>query len=222
MIETSTRLADIPYGDYFSVETRWTIVPRRPGTCKLFIEFKVSACLGFTSVVAVLTQMPQVDFTKSTIWKSKIESRATAENKDRWQQWIQMAQAFLKTPEATASPPVSAKSKAPRSNSVSDTSASDSGIPPLTATPLLPQPMHRRRSQGSSAQMLSRRTNKAAYNERHETPSPWIAKGEEQLLLFTVFCINSFSLSFSSSSPVAYDLRSAAGAYSHANVALQH
>ncbi|EGZ26414.1 hypothetical protein PHYSODRAFT_443521, partial [Phytophthora sojae] len=43
VVESSTRLVDIPYGDYFSVEDRWTIVPRssNPNACKLFIELKV-------------------------------------------------------------------------------------------------------------------------------------------------------------------------------------
>lgn len=43
VVETSTRLVDIPYGDYFSVEDRWTLVPSgsNPKSCKLFIELKV-------------------------------------------------------------------------------------------------------------------------------------------------------------------------------------
>ncbi|RLN49858.1 hypothetical protein BBJ29_003119 [Phytophthora kernoviae] len=43
VVESSTRLVDIPYGDYFSVEDRWTIVPHATNNdaCKLFIELKV-------------------------------------------------------------------------------------------------------------------------------------------------------------------------------------
>lgn len=45
IIETSTRLVDIPYGDYFSVEDRWTLVPSQshPKRCCLCIELKVGS-----------------------------------------------------------------------------------------------------------------------------------------------------------------------------------
>ncbi|DAZ93214.1 TPA: hypothetical protein N0F65_001566 [Lagenidium giganteum] len=80
IIETSTRLVDIPYGDYFSVEDRWTVVPNRgnPNSCTLLIEMKL-------------------EFSKSTFWKSKIEQRAKADNKDKFLKWIAMAKEHLES-----------------------------------------------------------------------------------------------------------------------------
>jgi hypothetical protein len=80
-IETSTRLVDIPYGDYFSVEDRWTVVPvaRAPNQCSLTIELKVV-------------------FTRSTFWKGQIEARAIADNKAKWLKWVEMAKAHLEAP----------------------------------------------------------------------------------------------------------------------------
>lgn len=48
VVEGSTRLVDIPYGDYFSVEDRWTIVPcpDDASACKVSIELKVRECLA--------------------------------------------------------------------------------------------------------------------------------------------------------------------------------
>ena len=43
VVESSTRLVDIPYGDYFSVEDRWTIVPHsaKANFCEVYIDLKV-------------------------------------------------------------------------------------------------------------------------------------------------------------------------------------
>ncbi|CAH0490714.1 unnamed protein product [Peronospora farinosa] len=78
VVESSTRLVDIPYGDYFSVEDRWTIVPHssNPNSCKLFIESKVV-------------------FGKSTFWKKTIEARAISDNRAKWKKWVGMAKKFL-------------------------------------------------------------------------------------------------------------------------------
>ncbi|CAI5717963.1 unnamed protein product [Peronospora destructor] len=78
VVESSTRLVDIPYGDYFSVEDRWTIVPHssNPDSCKLFIELKVV-------------------FGKSTFWKKTIEARAISDNRAKWKKWVGMAKKFL-------------------------------------------------------------------------------------------------------------------------------
>eukprot|EP00644_Phytophthora_capsici_P001073 jgi/Phyca11/509325/fgenesh2_kg.PHYCAscaffold_43_\ len=80
VVESSTRLVDIPYGDYFSVEDRWTIVPRssNPNACKIFIELKVV-------------------FGKSTFWKNTIETRAISDNRAKWDKWVAMAKDFLET-----------------------------------------------------------------------------------------------------------------------------
>ncbi|KAE9038167.1 hypothetical protein PR001_g5712 [Phytophthora rubi] len=80
VVESSTRLVDIPYGDYFSVEDRWTIVPRssNPNACKLFIEMKVV-------------------FGKSTFWKNTIETRAVSDNRAKWEKWVSLAKDFLCT-----------------------------------------------------------------------------------------------------------------------------
>ncbi|GAB9468490.1 hypothetical protein Gpo141_00005806 [Globisporangium polare] len=94
VVETSTRLVDIPYGDYFSVEDRWTLVPSGSNqkSCKLFIELKVV-------------------FSKSTFWKSKIETRAIADNKTKWLLWVETAKKHLANKDArqsaTATPPTS-------------------------------------------------------------------------------------------------------------------
>uniref|UniRef100_H3HB91 VASt domain-containing protein n=1 Tax=Phytophthora ramorum TaxID=164328 RepID=H3HB91_PHYRM len=73
VVESSTRLVDIPYGDYFSVEDRWTIVPHssNPNACKIFIEMKVV-------------------FGKSTFWKNTIEARAISDNRVKWEKWQQL------------------------------------------------------------------------------------------------------------------------------------
>ncbi|KAK1930550.1 Protein VASCULAR ASSOCIATED DEATH 1 [Phytophthora citrophthora] len=100
VVESSTRLVDIPYGDYFSVEDRWTIVPRSsdPNACKIFIELKVV-------------------FGKSTFWKNTIETRAISDNRAKWEKWVAMAKDFLETNNhneavncATESPPTSSSS----------------------------------------------------------------------------------------------------------------
>ncbi|ETL83291.1 hypothetical protein L917_16743 [Phytophthora nicotianae] len=97
VVESSTRLVDIPYGDYFSVEDRWTIVPRssNPNACKVFIELKVV-------------------FGKSTFWKKTIETRAISDNRAKWEKWVRMAKEFLDTrgvnEEAPESPPTSSSS----------------------------------------------------------------------------------------------------------------
>ncbi|TDH73420.1 hypothetical protein CCR75_006682 [Bremia lactucae] len=77
-VESSTRLVDIPYGDYFSVEDRWTIVPLSSdlNACQIFIEIKVV-------------------FGKSTFWKNKIEARAIKDNRAKWERWIESAKKFL-------------------------------------------------------------------------------------------------------------------------------
>ncbi|RLN98815.1 hypothetical protein BBJ28_00001408 [Nothophytophthora sp. Chile5] len=96
VVESSTRLVDIPYGDYFSVEDRWTIVPHAsdPNACKLFIELKVV-------------------FGKSTFWKKTIEARAISDNKAKWQKWVGMAKEFVDSGAhvvPVASPPTSSTS----------------------------------------------------------------------------------------------------------------
>ncbi|KAG7380633.1 hypothetical protein PHYPSEUDO_006974 [Phytophthora pseudosyringae] len=100
VVESSTRLVDIPYGDYFSVEDRWTIVPRssNPNACKVFIELKVV-------------------FGKSTFWKNTIETRAISDNRAKCEKWVGMAKEFLDTRGlneaancASESPPTSSTS----------------------------------------------------------------------------------------------------------------
>uniref|UniRef100_K3WZ21 VASt domain-containing protein n=1 Tax=Globisporangium ultimum (strain ATCC 200006 / CBS 805.95 / DAOM BR144) TaxID=431595 RepID=K3WZ21_GLOUD len=115
-IETSTRLVDIPYGDYFSVEDRWTLIPRSSSSCKLFIELKVV-------------------FSKSTFWKSKIETRAIADNKSKWLEWVDLAKQHLQQkqeqqtekPKIAISPPTSDGSSPTlrQSNSMTEQSQHD-------------------------------------------------------------------------------------------------
>lgn len=86
ILETSTRLEDIPYGDYFTVEDRWTIQSIRDEKCRVKFEIAIA-------------------FTKSTIWKSKIESRAKEDCKLKFQKWCQMAKNQL-NPSTTTRPVV--------------------------------------------------------------------------------------------------------------------
>uniref|UniRef100_A0AAV1UKT0 VASt domain-containing protein n=1 Tax=Peronospora matthiolae TaxID=2874970 RepID=A0AAV1UKT0_9STRA len=78
VVESSTRLVDIPYGDYFSVEDRWTIAPHPTEVdfCRVYIELKVV-------------------FGKSTFWKKTIEARAISDNQIKWEKWVGMAKEFL-------------------------------------------------------------------------------------------------------------------------------
>ncbi|KAG6582817.1 GRAM domain-containing protein 1A [Phytophthora cinnamomi] len=131
VVESSTRLVDIPYGDYFSVEDRWTIVPRssNPNACKLFIELKVV-------------------FGKSTFWRNTIETRAISDNRAKWEKWVGMAKEFLSTRDlndaanlAPESPPTSSTSS--ENAVVHDATKKDSGT---TARRGRSKPCHRHRS----------------------------------------------------------------------------
>lgn len=113
VIETSTRLVDIPYGDYFSVEDRWTLVPRdtTPPSCTLCIELKVrhnvSRCAEtplrrVCSLLVCDDGASQVEFSKSTFWKGKIEARAIADNKTKWREWVERAKQHLVDKRAAA------------------------------------------------------------------------------------------------------------------------
>ncbi|RMX69245.1 hypothetical protein DD238_003908 [Peronospora effusa] len=96
VVESSTRLVDIPYGDYFSVEDRWTIVPHssNPNSCKLFIESKARVKSQQTRASVKHTDCAVV-FGKSTFWKKTIEARAISDNRAKWEKWVGMAKKFL-------------------------------------------------------------------------------------------------------------------------------
>ncbi|KAF1315974.1 hypothetical protein FI667_g15706, partial [Globisporangium splendens] len=168
-IETSTRLVDIPYGDYFSVEDRWTLIPRSSSSCKLFIELKVV-------------------FSKSTFWKSKIETRAIADNKSKWLEWVDLARQHLQQkqeqqtqkPTTAISPPTSVGSSPTlrQSNSMTEQSQQDQ----LTCRP--PHANARSPPKRRTSRPMSGQRSKAGLPPRGAEPSnsfimylrvfPWI------------------------------------------------
>ncbi|CCI47912.1 unnamed protein product [Albugo candida] len=79
IVETSTRIVDVPYGDHFSVIDRWTIMP-------IQLESGVGTHLQIELKVA---------FSKSTLWKSTICSKAAAENTKKFEQWVSHAKETL-------------------------------------------------------------------------------------------------------------------------------
>ncbi|KAJ0411958.1 hypothetical protein ATCC90586_009915 [Pythium insidiosum] len=121
-MESSTRLVDIPYGDYFSVEERWTV--RADGgddaATRLCIELKVV-------------------FSKSTFWRSTIESRARTENADKWQRWAQLARQHLAAMRSPPSRPPS-RTPSPRKRSQSRRSVTPE---PIAASPRVDVPPRR-------------------------------------------------------------------------------
>lgn len=134
VVESSTRLVDIPYGDYFSVEDRWTIVPRssNPNACKIFIELKVV-------------------FGKSTFWKNTIETRAISDNRAKWDKWVAMAKDFLETNNlneavncAAESPPTSSTSS--EKADAQDCARKDGGSVVRRRSRSRSKPSHRHRS----------------------------------------------------------------------------
>lgn len=68
----------MPYGDHFSVEDRWSVTSAHANDarCNLRIELLVI-------------------FSKSTIWKGQIKSRAMVECEKKFKNWIQQAKEFL-------------------------------------------------------------------------------------------------------------------------------
>jgi hypothetical protein len=60
LFDTSTRMHDVPYGDYFTVEEHWVIDSSHSDEGNPSVTVKVS--MG-------------IRFSKSTLWKSSIESR---------------------------------------------------------------------------------------------------------------------------------------------------
>ncbi|OQS05557.1 hypothetical protein THRCLA_02335, partial [Thraustotheca clavata] len=90
LFDTSTRLGDIPYGDYFAVEDRWILEKLSDDSCELFVQIRVV-------------------FSKSTMWRGTIESRAKSECKTKMLEWIAMANKAM-TPEGL--PPYPAGSAA--------------------------------------------------------------------------------------------------------------
>ncbi|KAF0699511.1 Aste57867_9933 [Aphanomyces stellatus] len=79
VIDTETRLQDIPYGDCFKVDDRFVLTKLSPTSCDLVIQLRVV-------------------FSKSTMWRGLIESRAKSECKQKSLDWIQLAKTSL-TPE---------------------------------------------------------------------------------------------------------------------------
>ena len=73
VFETSQAMSDIPYSDYFRVETRWDVTPGiDPGTCSIVVHIAVP-------------------FTKSTMWRKFIEKSVTESSLEAYQMFTQLA-----------------------------------------------------------------------------------------------------------------------------------
>jgi hypothetical protein len=79
VLETSQQMTDIPYGDYFRVETRWD-VERLCGKGSNHCFVRISLGLNFI---------------KKTVWKGKIEQGTYDESKEAYTVWIQEAHSVL-------------------------------------------------------------------------------------------------------------------------------
>ncbi|ETW06018.1 hypothetical protein, variant 1 [Aphanomyces invadans] len=75
-MDTTTKLADIPYGDCFKVDDRFVLTALTPSSCELVLQLRVV-------------------FVKSTMWRSLIESRAKTECKQKSVEWIRLAKAAM-------------------------------------------------------------------------------------------------------------------------------
>nr|CCA16198.1 conserved hypothetical protein [Albugo laibachii Nc14] len=84
IVETSTRVVDVPYGDHFSVIDRWTIMP-----------IQLESGLGTHLQIEL-----KVEFSKSTLWKSTICSKAAAENTKKFDQWVSYAKESIILPSS--------------------------------------------------------------------------------------------------------------------------
>eukprot|EP00013_Stygamoeba_regulata_P023978 CAMPEP_0177654532 /NCGR_PEP_ID=MMETSP0447-20121125/14390_1 /TAXON_ID=0 /ORGANISM="Stygamoeba regulata, Strain BSH-02190019" /LENGTH=760 /DNA_ID=CAMNT_0019158203 /DNA_START=196 /DNA_END=2478 /DNA_ORIENTATION=+ len=72
IVETSSNLHDIPYGDYFRVEAKWTVTSVAPNRCKLSVRV---GCY----------------FLKKTIFKGKIAKGTKTESKESFEMWTRLA-----------------------------------------------------------------------------------------------------------------------------------
>ncbi|OQR96796.1 GRAM domain-containing protein 1A [Achlya hypogyna] len=94
LFDTSTRLADIPYGDYFAVEDRWILHKLSDTSLELCVQLRVV-------------------FSKSTMWRGTIESRAKSECKVKLLEWIEMANTAM-SPEGLPPYPQGTRPPSPR------------------------------------------------------------------------------------------------------------
>ncbi|XP_024544666.1 protein VASCULAR ASSOCIATED DEATH 1, chloroplastic isoform X1 [Selaginella moellendorffii] len=79
VIETSQQMSEIPYADYFHVEVRWDVE-------------RVPKPVSFHSYVRVSMN---VDFSKKTLWRGKIEQATLDECKETYSLWVQEAHNVL-------------------------------------------------------------------------------------------------------------------------------
>ncbi|RHY30873.1 hypothetical protein DYB32_003952, partial [Aphanomyces invadans] len=93
-MDTTTKLADIPYGDCFKVDDRFVLTALTPSSCELVIQLRVV-------------------FVKSTMWRSLIESRAKTECKQKSVEWIRLAKAAMSPEGLPPWPPGAATNDEP-------------------------------------------------------------------------------------------------------------
>lgn len=79
VIKTSQEVSDVPYADYFTVEGFWDVQKDSD-----------------QSEGCILQVFTNVDFSKKTIWKGKIEQSTLEECREVFATWIQLAHELLK------------------------------------------------------------------------------------------------------------------------------
>ncbi|XP_071715680.1 protein VASCULAR ASSOCIATED DEATH 1, chloroplastic [Rutidosis leptorrhynchoides] len=77
VVKTSQVISDVPYGDYFSVEGLWDVVPNSNDGCTLRVYVDVA-------------------FSKRTMWKGKIVQATIEECRETFAAFIELANALLK------------------------------------------------------------------------------------------------------------------------------
>jgi hypothetical protein len=80
VVETSTVLHDIPYGDYFTIEGRWDVTTPSPGAARSLLVIRVG-----------------LNFSKKTILAGKIESTTIKQTQESYQMWAQLARDMIGT-----------------------------------------------------------------------------------------------------------------------------
>lgn len=101
---------DIPYGDYFRIETRWDLEANAENTSSL------------------LTICTAVHFLKKTIFKSKIQSTTINETKASFNDWVKLARSEIQRQKSLSTPKCN----------VSDRENETKGEKPLSSSSSIP------------------------------------------------------------------------------------
>eukprot|EP01113_Clastostelium_recurvatum_P024298 TRINITY_DN2901_c0_g1_i2.p1 TRINITY_DN2901_c0_g1~~TRINITY_DN2901_c0_g1_i2.p1 ORF type:complete len:539 (+),score=130.70 TRINITY_DN2901_c0_g1_i2:33-1619(+) len=120
VIETQTVLLDIPYGDYFRVEARWSVTDNNNNTNTADTASASSTDNDLPSSSHVVLTLG-VNFLKSTMFKGKIQVNTMQQTSESYRKWLGMAKEELKNPDVEA--------KLKRRSLKSSTSSSRSSTP---------------------------------------------------------------------------------------------